>query len=131
GPRADVGLVLAIAVVIAGDGAGANVCPRPDPRVANIGEMVGLGAVLDRRRLDLHEVADMHVGPELRTWAKSRERPDTRTFPYVRALDMRERADHRAVLDRDAGAEHDVGLDRDVLAEFGVGRQEHGLRRDH
>ena len=50
GARADVGLVLAEAVVIAGDGAGADVGPCADARVADIGQMVDLGAGFDRRR---------------------------------------------------------------------------------
>src|SRR6185312_8429666 len=81
-------------------------------------------------RLDLDEVADVDVGAELRTRPQARERTDTRTIPYVRALDVRERADHRAILHRHAGAKHDVRLDGDVFSELGVGREEYGVGRD-
>ena len=59
GARADLGAVLEDAVVVAGDGAGADVGAGADPRVADIGEVVGLGALLDDRVLDLDEVADV------------------------------------------------------------------------
>ena len=44
GAGADVGLVLGEAVVIAGDGSRADVGVRPDSRIADIGQMIDLGA---------------------------------------------------------------------------------------
>ena len=48
GALADVGAVLGGAVVVAGDGAGADIGARADPGVADIAQMVGLGAGLDQ-----------------------------------------------------------------------------------
>ena len=55
---ADQRLVLGKAVIVAGDGAGAEVGIGADMGVADIGEMIDLGAGLDRRGLGLDEVAD-------------------------------------------------------------------------
>ena len=56
---------LSDAVVVAGDGAGADVGSRADPGVADIAQMVGLGAGLDQRLLHLDEIADVDVLAEL------------------------------------------------------------------
>ena len=69
--------------------------------------------------------------PEIGARPQPRERSDARALADMRAFQMREGADGRAVVDRDAGSEHDIGLDGDVLAEFGVGGKKHRLRRDH
>jgi hypothetical protein len=67
GVGADEGIVLddrlelVGAVVVAGDRAGADVDAAADRRVADVGQMVGLGLRGDRAVLDLDEVADMHV----------------------------------------------------------------------
>ena len=66
GAGADVGPVLGEAVVVAGDGSGADVGVRPDPRVADVGQMIDLRALLDRRLLDLDKVADSGVGGDVR-----------------------------------------------------------------
>ena len=50
---------LARAVVIAGDGAGADIGAGADAGVADIGEVIGLGAGLDHGLLDLDEIADV------------------------------------------------------------------------
>src|SRR3954447_4414414 len=59
---ADCCLKLVKAVIIAGDRAGADVRLRADLAVAEIAQVVGLGAPPDPGRLHLDEVADMHVG---------------------------------------------------------------------
>src|SRR5262245_53686303 len=58
GVLADVGAVLVETVVVAGDGAGADVGVFAHPRVADIGEMVGLGAGPNFRLLHLDEITD-------------------------------------------------------------------------
>src|SRR3990172_2432101 len=45
---AHLGRVLGVAIVVAEDGAGANVGAFPDPAVAEVGQMVGLGTCLHR-----------------------------------------------------------------------------------
>ena len=37
---------------------------RPDARVADIGQVIGLGALADGRLLDLDEIADMGIAPD-------------------------------------------------------------------
>src|SRR5580700_401203 len=58
GTRTDRGLVLCEAVIVAGDGAGADVGTGADMGVADVGEMVDLDAGLQNRGLGLDEVAD-------------------------------------------------------------------------
>src|SRR5277367_1616947 len=99
GAGADVGLVLGEAVVIAGDSSRADVGVRPDSSVADIGQMIDLGAFLDLGLLDLDEVADSRVGGDVRPRPQPRIRPDRRAPRHPRALEMRERADGRAILD--------------------------------
>src|SRR5215831_1537090 len=71
---ADDGPVLVEAVVIAGDRAGADIRAGADLAVAEIGEMVGLGAPAQPGRLHFDEIADMHLGFEHRAGAEPRER---------------------------------------------------------
>src|SRR5690348_10899964 len=59
GALADLRPVLAKAVVIAGDGARANVRARADGRVADIGQMVDLRAFAHLGLLELDEIADL------------------------------------------------------------------------
>src|SRR5262245_17642465 len=58
---ADLGAVLADAVVVAGDGAGADIGAGADGGVADIAQVIGLGAGLDHRFLDLAEIAYVDV----------------------------------------------------------------------
>ena len=90
GAGADVGPVLGEAVVIAGDGSGADVRFGADPRIADIGQMVDLGALLDRRLLDLNEIANFGVDRDVRARPEPRVRPDDRAAGDPRALEMRE-----------------------------------------
>ena len=76
----DDGAVLVRAVVVAGDGAGADVDVAADARVADVGQVVGLAARPDRARLDLDEVAD--VRPRR---ASDRRRTDPRVRPDAAA----------------------------------------------
>ena len=48
-------------VVVAYDRASAKVRARAEAGVADIGEMVGLGAVLDHGFFDLHKIADVYI----------------------------------------------------------------------
>src|SRR5690606_15407548 len=58
GAVADAGLRLVDAVVVAGDGAGADVGLAPDRGIAEVTEVVGLAALGHGRVLGLDEVAD-------------------------------------------------------------------------
>src|SRR5881394_19764 len=61
---ADRRLVLVRAVIVAGDRAGADVHVATNLGVAEVGQVVHLAALGDRRLLDLDEVADLHVPGE-------------------------------------------------------------------
>src|SRR5262245_25778886 len=75
GAGAHVGEVLLEAVVVAEDGAGADVGTLADPAVADVGEMIGLGARLQARVLHLDEVADVDLRANVRPRPQPRERP--------------------------------------------------------
>src|SRR6185437_14627814 len=89
---ADLGPVLGEAVVIAGDRSRADIRARADMRVAEISEMIGLGAIVDAGRLYLDEVANVYVGAEVRAGPQPGERTDARILADPRALKMRERS---------------------------------------
>src|SRR3546814_13193928 len=75
GVLADFGAIFEIAVIIAGDRARADIGPRTDADVAQIGQVVGLGALADLGLLGLDEIAD------LRLLAQDVARPKTRIGP--------------------------------------------------
>ena len=68
-PVADDGAVLLPPVVVAGDGAGADVAVLPDDRVADVGEMGHLAPPAHHGGLGLHEGA--HLGPGLQAGARA------------------------------------------------------------
>ena len=85
GVGADGGAVLVRAVVVGGDRAGAVVDPLADVGIAEVGEVVGLGAAAEGRVLDLDEVADVDLGAELGAAAQAGERTDDRACADARA----------------------------------------------
>src|SRR6185312_14433777 len=87
---ANLGAMLVEAVIVAGDGTGADVSASANAGVADISEMVNLGAFADLGLLDLHEVADMSVGGEARAGSEPRERADRGPRADPRAFDMAE-----------------------------------------
>ena len=134
--RADLGAPLVHAVVVAGDGAGADVHLLADRRVAEVGEVVGLGAALQLRLLHLDEVADVHVLAQQRhpaataqTDRRLQRAPDTRTLDHAVGVDLRcrrrssavadhdVRADAHAIAERHGALEHDVHVDEHVAAD--------------
>src|SRR5450755_1707486 len=57
----DDGAVLVRAVVVTGDGAGADVDVAAYARVADVGQVIGFAACTDNARLDLDEISDVHL----------------------------------------------------------------------
>src|SRR5687768_2080603 len=88
GVPADLGAMLRDTVVIAGDGAGTDIGAGTNGGVADIAEVVGLGAGLDDRLLDLDEIADVHVVLEASARAKSRIGADQSSLADMRLLEM-------------------------------------------
>ena len=127
--RADRRAMLVVAVVVAGDRPGADVRLGADLRVAEIRQVVRLGARAEFRGLHLDEVADMHLLAELGAGAQPGVRPDDAVRADDAAFQVTERPDLRTGRDLHARTEHHVGFDRHVRRELGVGAQEH-RRRD-
>ena len=72
----DDGFVLLNAVVVTGNGAGADVDPCSDLAVADVAEMVGLGALAQGRLFYFDKITDMHILIEAGTGADAGERAD-------------------------------------------------------
>ena len=128
---ADCRAPLVNAVVIAGDRAGADIGAGADIAVAEIGEVVGLDPGAEPGRLDLDEIADMHVFFEHRARAQPGERPDDRARRDRRRLrDARTSGCGHCRPTLTPGPNTTLRLDDDIAPEPRIGRQEHGLRRD-
>src|SRR5690606_17139647 len=123
------------AIVIAGNGAGANIDACPDLGIANIRQVIGLGALAKHAFLDFDKIAHMRLGTDPGTRAKARVRPDTRLFGHVGFLNMTEclnmgtRTDHRvfddamradtyAVSQFDLAFKHAADVNKDVSAAY-------------
>src|SRR3990170_3503635 len=99
---ADDGGVLVDPVVIAGDGAGADVRLAADAGIAEVGEVLRLGAFAHDRLLDLDIVADAGPGADVGAVAQVGEGPD-------------------AIAGAQLAVEHEaVRLDADVVGQDGV-----------
>ena len=70
--------------------------PRADAAVAQIGQVVGLGAPADLDLLHLDEVADMGVLADVGAGPQPRIGADQGAFTDDAALQVAEGADHRA-----------------------------------
>ena len=91
----DHGAVLVHAVVVARDGAGADIHVASYAGVAHVGEMVGLRAHADVGRFDFDEIADVHLRRELGAGPDARVRPDPAVIPDRGFVDQRKRLDAR------------------------------------
>src|SRR5262249_30582645 len=79
---ADIGKVLVEAIVIAKNRARTDVGTRTDAPIADVAQMIGLGARFQAGVLHLDEIADVHVGADVgtrtqpRKWSNPRPRAD-------------------------------------------------------
>ena len=85
---ADIGAILGDAVIIASNGARADVSAFADTSVTDISKMVGLGAGLDLSRFHLDEIAYVHVFAKIRAWPQPRKRADTSTLSDMCAFQI-------------------------------------------
>src|SRR6266581_7167836 len=108
--------VLVRPVVVAGDRAGADVDDFSDLAVADIGKVIGFGALPDAARLDLHEVAEVHVGGQARARPDAGVGADAAVRADVGLLDVAERLDRRARRDFHA-LQNAVGPDGDAVTQ--------------
>ena len=70
--------MLADAIIVAGDGARADIRALAHMRIAQIGQVTDLHALVQNRILDLDEVADMHVAAQFRAWTQAGKGADRR-----------------------------------------------------
>ena len=123
--------MLVHAVVIAGDGAGADVGLAADFGIADIAQVVRLRTRAEMRILDLDEIAHARAGAELGAAAYPRERPDDAGSVGDETVDVAMGVDHgsggkarvgnaREGADRDFIAEFDVALEDDVDVDFDI-----------
>ena len=108
--------VLAGAVVVAGDGAGAYVDVPADGGVADVSKMVRLGAVGHRAVLHFDEIADMNACAQLGAGAQARVGSDDAAGTGFGILDVAEGGDARAGAD-DGIFQHTMRTDLDAVAE--------------
>src|SRR5687767_12021554 len=113
----DHGAVLVGAVVVAGDGAGADVDVASHRGIADVGEVVGLGAGADVGLLHLDEVADVDFLLEARARAQPRVGADAAILADAGRVDVAERLDARAGADLGV-ADHAVGADLGAVGEL-------------
>jgi len=88
-------------------------------RVAEISEMIGLGAVVDPRRLHLDEIANVHLVSKRRAGSQARVRADARLGADSRSFEVRERLDSRVAPHRHV-AQHAMGANHDAVVEAHV-----------
>src|SRR5262249_16693752 len=112
------------AVIVAGDGAGADVGPGADLGIAEIAQVIGLGAGVEPGILGLDEVADPGALADATAVAQPGERADHSAALDGSTLDVAVAQDLDLVGDGDAEAEADPGADRDVAAQPRVGGEE-------
>src|SRR5712691_7527513 len=108
--------VLVRPVVVAGDRAGADVDVFSDLAVADIGKVIGFGALTDAARLDFDEVAEVHVGGEARARPDAGVGTDAAVRADVGLLDVAEWLDRRAGRDFHA-LQNAVGPDGDAVTQ--------------
>ena len=105
-----------MAVVITRNSAGADVGLAADPGVADIGQMIGLGAVFEGSVFDLDEIADPGLGADFGAGPEPGEGADYRARRNARPFDVAKGFYLDVVGHRHPGAEKDVGTDAHVAA---------------
>ena len=99
--------MLVFAVIIAGDGARADIAARADIRIAKITQVVGFGPPAQARLFQLDKIAHMRLGLKHRAGAQPCVGPHKGIVPHMGAFKVRKRAYLRPVAD-DAVADHAV-----------------------
>src|SRR5262245_50827861 len=112
--------MLEVTVIVAGDGAGADIGPLPHKRIAEIGEVVGLGAGPQHDVLRLDEVAYPRLRADATAGPEPRERTDHRPGFDAGPRNVREGVDLNPIGHLYPGAEDNVGADDDVAAKASV-----------
>ena len=111
-------------VVIAGDGAGADIAAAADFGVADIGQVVGLAAVPNRAVFHFDEIADVRFVADVCLRAQASVGADAGVAADAAVFQMRKRLDHAAGAD-DSVFDHAVGADAHTVAQFVVAFDHH------
>src|SRR6476646_2903763 len=112
--------VLAEAVIIAGDRAGADICAGADRRIADVGQVIDLRPLGNIGILDLDEIADLRAFGEAGAGPHPGEGADDLSRADLRSVDMAEGTDRSAVGDLYSRPENHVRLDRHIAPQFRV-----------
>src|SRR5690606_32332571 len=104
-------------VVVADDGAGADVDAAAYGGVAEIGMVVGLGVVGDLRVLHFDEVADVHIPAQGRARTQTGIGPDQTLVADARILGQGEGVDH-CIGPYPGIADHAIGGDTGAVADL-------------
>ena len=112
------------AVVIAGDGAGADIGFAADARVAQIGEVHGLGALSEHALFDFDKIANAGALEQARGVAQMCERSDLRFSRKITRRDHGVRFDEGAIFHDDI-AEDAAGADGTARADARFTEQLH------
>src|SRR5690606_30671931 len=120
GSLADLGTELVVAVIIASDGLGPEICAGSALGVAYIGKVIDLGALADLGFLHLAEIAALALARQIRSRAKPGKRSYLGAIPERCALDMRKGPDPDAVSDLHARPEPHIRLDAAIPPEIGI-----------
>src|SRR3546814_12206796 len=73
---ADLGAIFEIAVIVASDGAGADIGVRTDADIAEIAQVIGLGALADLGLFGFDEITNLCLFAQYGAGAQSRIGPD-------------------------------------------------------
>ena len=108
--------MLVEAVVVAGNGAGADVDTAAQRGVADVAQMVNLAARANARFFGFHEIADARAGRQSRARAQASVGSDAARLIQHRILKVAHRV-HRTAGPHAGVAQHAVGSDAHALAQ--------------
>jgi len=112
------------AVVVASDGARADVRARADARVAQVRQVHGLDAFAENALLHFHEISHARVFFQARAVAEMRERPDLRPAREVARNHHRVRLDEHVVFEHGV-SQHAAGANRAARADARFSQELH------
>ena len=104
------------AIIVASDGARADVHFAADRCIADVGQVIHLAARADLAVFNLDEISDMRICSQSRARPDARERPDAAIVADLRFLDMTEGLYFRAFRHTHI-LQHTVRADADIIGQ--------------
>src|SRR3546814_18270610 len=117
---ADLGAIFEIAVIVASDGAGADIGVRTDADIAEIAQVLGLGALADLGLFGFDDITTLCLFAQYGSGEQSRIGHDLPPCADRRALDMPVGAASALNGHHNPGTRKDVGLVRPDRPNLGV-----------